>query len=62
MSQFRGEKCLRLRKAGVSISETGYKGGGKLGRPTKRTIEERDEVKLICLKCRYSHCVYERKN
>lgn len=62
MSWPKEELCQRLREAGVQLNQSGYKSYEHRGRPAKHSLKERNEIKQICLRCQYSHCVYERGN
>ena len=61
MSWKNEEKCPYLREAGVQLNQSAYK-FNDLGRPCKNSVEERNDIKMICLSCPYSHCIYERTN
>jgi len=56
------EKCIKLREAGVQLNQAGYKSFDRRGKPTKHSLEERNDIKKICLKCILTECVYERTN
>lgn len=61
MSWKNEEKCPKLQAIGVNLNESAYKFNG-LGRPSKKSVVERNAVKKICLNCSYSHCIYDRNN
>lgn len=55
MSWNNEQKCLVLRQNGVDLNQSGYYFGHGPETPKKR----RDDIKKLCLNCRYKRCIYE---